>query len=152
MHRGRDKPCVEEERERERERERESKTEELLSQKSFQAWKISSVGNFIKPKQSNHFIGAEPEATPCEKPKKGWRGHNDCRRHWRGIAWLISWCPVSILWWTMHSRPWSRVGILEIIMHHSHDIDTRPVYRGNIFIRNAATQIWQLRTSQILNT
>jgi hypothetical protein len=93
-------------------------------------WKISFIGNFIKPKQLTYFIGAKPEAAPSEKPKKGWRGNNDCKRNWLGIARLISWCPVCILWWTMHSRPWSCVGILEIIMRQRHDIKTDPGVSG----------------------
>jgi hypothetical protein len=112
---GKDKPRVEDKESTERKK---SKTKEVLSQKKFQTGNISFVDNFIKPKPSTHFIGAEPEAAPFQKPEKGWRGYNDCKRHWPSIARLISWGPVCILWWTMHSRPWRRVGILEIIIMH----------------------------------
>jgi hypothetical protein len=120
----------------------------VLSQKKFQTSKISCVGNFIKPKPSIHFIGAEPEAAPSEKREKGRRGHNYCKWHWPGLARLISWRPVCVLWWTVHSRAWRRIDILEIIIHHRQNNDSHPGVAGHYSSCNAATQIRALRTNR----
>lgn len=74
----------------------------------------SLVGNFIKPELSTLCNGAQPEATTREKPEKGRRGHHDSKRYWRGSARRISWRPVCVLRWALHSRPWRCICILEL--------------------------------------
>src|SRR5215212_5919409 len=76
--------------------------------------RLNGVGNFIKPIPAIPFIGPQPEAPDFEKPEKSWRGYNHCKRHWRGAARHISWSPVRILRWTLHSRPWNYINSLEI--------------------------------------
>ena len=76
--------------------------------------RLEWVGNFIKPIPAIPFIGSQPETPAFEKPEKSWRGHNRCERHWRGAARHISWSPVCILWWTLHSRPRNYIDGLEI--------------------------------------
>jgi hypothetical protein len=77
--------------------------------------RLAVLGNFIKPMQDIIFHGAQPEAPAFEKSEKSWRDHNYCKWHWPGAAWLISWSPICILWWTVHSRPWNHIHNLEII-------------------------------------
>jgi hypothetical protein len=129
-----------------------SKTKRVLSQKKFQTSKISCVGNFIKPKPSIHLIGAEPEAASSDKPEKGRRGHNDCKRHWPSLARLVSWCPVCILWWTVHSRPWRRIDIMEIIVHHRQkNNNSHPRVAAPYSSCNAASEIRPVLTNRTLN-
>jgi hypothetical protein len=112
-----------------------SKIKEVLNQKKFLTSKNSRVGNFIKPKLAIHFIGAEPKAAPSEKSKKSRGSYNDCKWHWPGLAGLISWCPICVLWWTLHSRAWCRINILEIIRDHSQNNDSRPALQRSKFGR-----------------
>src|SRR5829696_4841688 len=76
--------------------------------------RLNGVGNFIKPMPATPFIGPQAEAPAFEKPEKSWRSYNRCKRHWPGAARHISWSPVRILRWTLHSRPWSHIDNLEI--------------------------------------
>ena len=76
---------------------------------------VGGLGNFIKRIQNIIFHGASSESQAFKKPEKSWRSYNNCKRHWPGPAWLISWCPICILWRTMHSRPWSRLHIMEVV-------------------------------------
>ena len=61
------------------------------------------------------FDGTQPGALAFEKSEKSWRDHNYCKWHWPGAAWLISWSPICILWWTVHSRSWNHIHNLEIV-------------------------------------
>lgn len=85
---------------------------------------IVTVGNFIKPVRSTLYNSAQPEAATREKPEKGRRGHNDCKRYRRGSARRISWRPVCVLWWALHSRPWCCICILEIRLRAEYDNDS----------------------------
>jgi hypothetical protein len=76
---------------------------------------LAALGNFIKRIQDIVFRGAQPEPSAFEKPEKSRRDHNYCKWHWPGAARLISWSPICILRWTMHSRPRNHLGTLEIV-------------------------------------
>jgi hypothetical protein len=76
---------------------------------------LAALGNFIKRIQDIIFRGAQPEPSAFEKSEKSRRDHNYCKWHWPGAARLISWSPICILRWTMHSRPRNHFGTLEIV-------------------------------------
>lgn len=68
------------------------------------------------------FIGAQSESPAFEKSEKSWWSYNHCKRYWPSPARLISWGPVCLLWWTLHSRPWSHIDNLEIGHHRQKQI------------------------------
>jgi hypothetical protein len=142
-----DKPEVQDKESRGRGREKTKKIE-VLSQQKFQTSKINCVGNFIKPKPSIHFIGADPEAAPSEKPEKDRRGHNDCKRHRPGLARLISWCPVCVLWRTVYSRTWRCIHFLEIMLHNRQNNDTHAGVAPPCSSCVGPTEILPLRTNR----